>query len=114
MTWDRWRGSKAELAKKVGEYAAGISAPPTEVMLSLLHTAIAEADYLEDENAMLRSLFDDFGGTLEAELARRGMTQSELARLSGVSRPCVSTVVNGSRNPRMDTARKIVAALEGR
>ena len=42
---------------------------------------------------------------------RRSITTSEIARLSGVSRSTVSAVLNGKRNVRQSTRRKVLECI---
>lgn len=43
--------------------------------------------------------------------AERGLTQEELARLSGVSRPAIHRIENGQQAPRRGTVKKLAQAL---
>ncbi len=51
------------------------------------------------------------GNNLRALLCERGMTQKELARAAGVTEACVSAAVNGTRELRGSTLRRMRNAL---
>lgn len=53
----------------------------------------------------------EFSEWLRAEIEKRGMTQADLARAAGVSKPHVSLVLNGGRNPGMDFLEGVAKAL---
>lgn len=53
----------------------------------------------------------EFSEWLRAEIEKRGMTQADLARAAGVSKPHVSLVLNGERNPGMDFLEGVAKAL---
>lgn len=46
-----------------------------------------------------------------ALMARRGMTQTELAARIGLGQSAVSMLLSGQRNPRMDTLKAIADAM---
>ena len=50
---------------------------------------------------------------ITALLARAGVSESELARASGVSRPHVCNVLNGKRALTVRVADKLLGALRG-
>lgn len=52
-----------------------------------------------------------FGDWLTAELDKRGWTQADLVRESGLSRAQVSMVVNGGRKPGKHFCRSVARAL---
>ncbi len=45
---------------------------------------------------------------------KKGITETEMARLLGVSQPTVSRYLNGERMPKPRTMAKIVAVTRGR
>jgi transcriptional regulator with XRE-family HTH domain len=53
----------------------------------------------------------DFSQWLQRELEQRGWRQSDLARNSGVDNGLVSRLINGERNPGVDTCRAIARAF---
>jgi transcriptional regulator with XRE-family HTH domain len=52
-----------------------------------------------------------FSEWLLSEIRERGISQSELARRSGVTRTAISDVVTGRRNPGKELANGIATAL---
>ncbi len=52
-----------------------------------------------------------FSDWLLDQLTRRDMNQSELSRLSGVSRGAISHLINGTRKPGPDVLKSIAGAL---
>lgn len=52
-----------------------------------------------------------FGRTLAQLREERGMSQGELAKAVGMSRPYVTQIENGTRTPSTETAYKLGAAL---
>lgn len=44
-------------------------------------------------------------------LRQRGITQRQLAEMSGVAQPSISLIVNGKRSPNWETACQIADAL---
>ena len=42
-----------------------------------------------------------------------GLTQSDLAKRAGVSRPLIARIESGDVDPRLSTVRKILDAFEG-
>ena len=45
-------------------------------------------------------------------LTEKGMSRSELSRLSGIDQPSLTTLLNGDREVRSDTMEKICLALK--
>lgn len=43
---------------------------------------------------------------------RKGLSQSKLAEISGVSQPCIHYMENGKKEPTIRTLRKIAKALD--
>jgi transcriptional regulator with XRE-family HTH domain len=54
----------------------------------------------------------NFAGFLKAELKRRGMSQSDLARAGNLSIAAVSTIVNGRRGVGARSLTRIASALD--
>lgn len=50
--------------------------------------------------------------TLKLALAKLGMTQKDLSRLSGISEISISAIVNGKTDPRPETRQKIEQVLK--
>lgn len=48
---------------------------------------------------------------LQAILARRGITQAQLATMLGTSRPSVSRLVNGTHTPNTETRKRLMTVL---
>lgn len=57
---------------------------------------------------------DPIAAAVDAERRRRGMTQGELAALSGVRQPKISAWLSGREYARSDTVERILKALGGR
>lgn len=55
---------------------------------------------------------DNFGAWLLNELEERNMTQSELARLAGLSRGTLSNLISGTRGRGPDSIEAIARALK--
>lgn len=53
----------------------------------------------------------DFRDKLEAELARRGWTQQELARRSGVHFVTINRILRSSQTPTIDVAERLAKAV---
>ena len=53
-----------------------------------------------------------FGAWVRMELRRRDLKQSDLARMSGVSRSMISRLITQTENPREKTKNMIIDALE--
>jgi transcriptional regulator with XRE-family HTH domain len=51
------------------------------------------------------------GKYIEAELQKRGMTQSELARKAGVSRSGINVIIKGQNKPSTNLLKEISKAL---
>lgn len=49
---------------------------------------------------------------LKGQRKFKGLTQTELAKLAGVSEPMINMIEKGTKTPGMDTFLSIVAALE--
>lgn len=54
---------------------------------------------------------DNFGTWLLAELDSRGISQSELSRMSGISRGTLSNIISGARGRGPETLLAIARAL---
>lgn len=53
-----------------------------------------------------------FGEVLREVMDERGVTQSQLARMSGVSRQAINRLIAGHvRDPRLPIAKKLASAL---
>jgi hypothetical protein len=113
MSWkDTWGGSKTELAKHVERYADRIGRPYPEILLTLLHAAISDVSLMEDRNAFLMGMLTSPGDTVKAELARRGMSQAELSRITGLYKNTIMNFVNHNADCRLSTVGAIVEALD--
>jgi transcriptional regulator with XRE-family HTH domain len=55
---------------------------------------------------------DEFSTWLKRRLAARRITQRQLARRSGVDHSTISRLLNGGREPKRDTERKLAAVLD--
>lgn len=53
-----------------------------------------------------------FGLAVRRLRVARGMTQGELADMSGVSRTYISALEHGRKNPTLDTQERVAGALE--
>jgi gp16 family phage-associated protein len=56
---------------------------------------------------------EEFSAWLNRRLAARGISQRQLARRAGVDHSTISRILNGSREPRRGTARRLEAAIGG-
>ena len=54
----------------------------------------------------------DLGEQIKKHLKAKGITQNELARRAGMSSSGMSTIINGSYDPRLSSLRAIAAELE--
>ena len=52
------------------------------------------------------------GEKIKQRLKEKGMSQNELARRAGLSSSGVSTIINGTFEPRMDNLRQIAQVLD--
>lgn len=43
---------------------------------------------------------------------KKGLSQQDLAKITGIKQPIISRMENGTTNPRLDTVIKIAEALE--
>jgi transcriptional regulator with XRE-family HTH domain len=59
----------------------------------------------------LASLTANLAGNLRAVRERRGLTQSQLARLSGIPRSTVANIETGISNPTLSVLARLAAAL---
>jgi transcriptional regulator with XRE-family HTH domain len=55
---------------------------------------------------------ESFSAWLENGMQKRGMTQSDLSRASGLSTATVANLINGRRKPGPDACTKIARALK--
>ena len=74
-------------------------------------------------NETLRNLYDDpdnmtderwryeFGRKLKATMWRRGITQTDLAEMTGISQTTISTYIRGSSSPTVPNLYRICQAL---
>ena len=51
------------------------------------------------------------GAIVQSERLRRGMTQSELASLTGTQQKTISAIENGSAGTKLDTLLSVIASL---
>lgn len=52
------------------------------------------------------------GAIIQSERIRRGMTQSELASLTGTQQKTISAVENGREGTKLDTLLSVIASLD--
>ena len=53
----------------------------------------------------------DFAGRIKALRAKRGLTQAQLAQLSGISHGYLSRIEIGMQSPTLEVIEKLAAAL---
>ena len=51
------------------------------------------------------------GAIVQSERLRQGMTQSELASLTGTQQKTISAIENGSEGTKLDTLLSVIASL---
>lgn len=57
-------------------------------------------------------LYENFVANLEAEMARQGISQSELARRSGISRRTINRILRRlDKNPSLEVCEKLAMAV---
>lgn len=59
----------------------------------------------------MKSGYMAFGNAIKVALEENGMTQTELARLSGISRPALNNIIKNKVSPGLDTLEKIAKPL---
>lgn len=110
-----WGGSKAQIADKVRIYSDKTGKVPAYIMLHLLHEAINEITELEhrQESSINAETLELFHVWMAMRMGDKGINQTELSRLSGVSNGTVSRLLNG-KAPKagLATITKIVEVLQ--
>jgi ribosome-binding protein aMBF1 (putative translation factor) len=120
--------TKAELlvlhfARCLREYRS--RTPDVQVMMERLATTIADPDVSQAAHAdaissLTNLLFpgskkgNEFAGRVARLLQQKGLRQSELAKMIGVSEPVISRMLSGWLQPRRRTVERIAAALDVR
>ena len=54
---------------------------------------------------------NQLGAIVQSERLRQGMTQSELASLTGTQQKTISAIENGSTGTKLDTLLSVIASL---
>lgn len=72
------------------------------------------AQHLSDELDAELSMRESFGRQLIASRKSAGLTQPELAKLSGIQQADISRIERGLGNPTIDTVLKLLNALDMR
>lgn len=54
----------------------------------------------------------ELGPWLAAEISRRGISRAKFARAAGIDSSVVGRIINGERQPMLETLNRIAAALE--
>lgn len=117
--------TQKELAEKVGMSPNSISLyihkgkMPTAATLAKIAKILGTTtDYLledlEDEDTEFLKKYEDentLGARIYEVLAKKGMRQTDLARLSGLSNSSISLYLNRGKMPKPSTLNKIAGAL---
>lgn len=56
-------------------------------------------------------VMENFGSWLQAEIDKRGISQADLSRISGLTTAGIAYLINGRRNAGQDACNKIASAL---
>ncbi|MEP6623710.1 MAG: helix-turn-helix domain-containing protein [Acidimicrobiia bacterium] len=56
---------------------------------------------------------DSFGGTIRDARRERGLTQTQLAEISGIRQPNISAIESGRRLPSADTLLRLLVSCGG-
>lgn len=87
---------------KLGLYLTGYIAS-----LYLLRYAAIEEAFMQQ----IVRLPSQLGAIIQSERLKQGMTQSELASLTGTQQKTISAIENGSEGTKLDTLLSVIASL---
>ena len=79
-----------------------------------LDGALKKVSFAEKENNKVNNdydVFEEIRGQLIKAREEAGLTQKDLARLSGLAQSNISNIENGSNRPTITTLKKIADAL---